>query len=402
MKYIYQARTKEGKLQTGTVEASSKEAAALLLQKYNIVVTSIKEASPPFLERFNISLTQKISKKDLAIFSRQLAVMLKARVSVVQSLRSLALQTKRSDFRDKIFKIAQLVEEGNSLSEAFGNFPEIFNSFYLSLIKRGETTGKIADSLQYLSQHLEREYDITTQVRNAMIYPIFILVVLTVVLIIVMFFVMPRLVDLLQQTTVKPPFFTQLMINFYSFLYRYGLFLGLGTVLIISVLVYYFTTREGRKVLDSLILKIPFFNALSKKIFLIRFTENLSTLIIAGLSINNALRITKDTVSNTVYKKILEETERDVISGEKMSASLVKHPQFIPPFVIQMIQVGEETGKLDKNLLEIAHFYQKEVDRAINNITTLLEPILIVGLGIIVAILAISIIQPLYETLGTI
>jgi type IV pilus assembly protein PilC len=401
MKYIYQARSKEGKIETGTVEASSKEAAALLLQKYNIFVTSIKESSPLILRTENLSIFNKVSRKDLAIFSRQLAVMMQSRVPVTQSLKSLAIQIKNPNFKEKILKIAQLVEEGNSLSDAFSNFPDIFNIFYVSLIKTGEASGKISESLDYLSNHLEREHDIISQLKSAMIYPAFVIVVLGAVLLIVMFFVMPRLVDLLKQTTSQPPLFTRLMIDFYSFLQGYGWILLVGFVLLVVFIIYYFTTKEGKKRLDRLSLKIPFVGGFLKKIFLIRFAENIATLIGAGLSINNALKITKDTVDNIVYKEILSETEERVSEGEKISTVLVKYPDYAPPFVVQMIQVGEETGKLDKNLMEIVSFYEKEVNRAVATFTALLEPILIIFLGVIVALLAVSVIQPLYGALGT-
>ena len=402
MKYIYQARSKEGKMETGTVEASSKEAAALLLQKYNIFVTSIREQTPLILRAENISFLNKVSKKDLAIFSRQLAVMVQSRVPITQSLKSLAVQTKNRGFKEKILKIAQLVEEGNPLSESFGTFPEVFNIFYVSLIKTGEASGKISESLYYLSDHLERESDISSQITGAMIYPIFVISVLLVVIPIVIIFLMPRLIDLLKETTVKPPAFTQMMIDFYGFISNYGWILLAGFFLLVLFLIYYFTTKEGKKRYDELSLKLPLIGGFLKKTFLIRFAENISTLIAAGLSINNALKITRDTVGNFVYQKILTETEERVSQGEKISAVLVKYPDYAPPFVVQMIQVGEETGTLDKNLMEIVNFYNKELKRAVETFTALLEPVLIIFLGIVVAFLAISVLEPLYGALGTV
>jgi len=402
MKYIYQARSKEGKIETGTVEASSKEAAALLLQKYNIFVTSLREQALLISRVENISFFHRVSKKDLAIFSRQLSVMLRSRVPVTQSLKSLAVQTKNPSFKEKILKISQLVEEGNPLSGAFGAFPEIFNVFYVSLIKTGEASGKISESLLYLSDHLEREHDISAQLTGAMIYPIFVLAVLFTAIPMVIFFVMPRLIDLLKESTSKPPLFTQMMINFYSFLAHYGWVLLVGFIFLVLFIIYYFTTKEGKVRYDQLSLKIPFFGGFLKKIFLIRFAENISTLIGAGLSINNALKITRDTVGNYVYRKILTETEERVSEGEKISSVLVKYPNYAPPFVVQMIQVGEDTGTLDKNLMEIVNFYNKEVKRAVETFTALLEPVLIIFLGIVVAFLAVSVIGPLYGTLETI
>jgi len=226
--------------------------------------------------------------------------------------------------------------------------------------------------------------------------------VLFAVIPMVIFFVMPRLVDLLKQTTAKPPMFTQLMINFYEFLANYGWILIVGFLALAIFIVVYFTTKEGKKRYDEVSLQVPFIGSFFKKIFLSRFAENISTLITAGLSINNALKITRDTVGNHVYQKILAETEQRVSEGEKISSVLVKYPNYAPPFVVQMIQVGEETGTLDKNLMEIVNFYNKEIKRAVDTFTVMLEPILIIVLGIIVAGLAISVIQPLYGALGTV
>ena len=402
MKYFYQARSKEGKLETGAVEASSKEAAAVLLQKYNIFVTSLKEQSSSILRAETIGFLNKISKKDLAVFSRQMAVLMQSRVPVVQSLKSLAVQAKNPVFKEKVLKISQLVEEGNPLSEAFATFPEIFNIFYTSLIKTGEASGRISESLNYLSDHLEREHDISSQITGAMIYPIFVISVLFAVIPMVIFFVMPRLVELLKTTVAEPPVFTRIMIGFYSFLASYGWIILVGFLLLVLFIVYYFTTKEGKKRFDSLSLKVPLISSFFKKIFLVRFAESLSTLITAGLSINNALKITRDIVGSFVYKNILTETEERVSEGEKISSVLVKYPDYAPPFVVQMIQVGEETGTLDKNLMEIVNFYNKELKRAIATFTALLEPILIIFLGAFVALLAISVLEPLYGAIGTI
>ncbi len=403
MKYIYQARSKEGKLETGAVEATSKEAAVLLLQKYNIFVTSLKEETPAILRGGNITLFERVSKKDLAIFSRQLAVMMQSRVPVTKSLKSLAGQTKKQGFRDKILKISQLVEEGNSLSSALSAFPKVFSLFFVSLVKTGEASGKISETLYFLSEHMEREYDISAQIRDAMIYPAFVISALGGMLLVMIFFLMPRLLEVMKTAAVNPPPLTMMMINGYDFFMRYGWIIIVVFLAAITLLVYYlFMTKEGKKAYDKLSLKIPLLNGFLKKIFLIRFAENISTLLTAGLSINNALNITKDTVDNFVYKQIISETEQGVSEGQKMSAVLAKYPAYIPAFVVEMMQVGEETGTLDKNLMEIVNFYQKEVERAVKTFTALLEPILIIFLGVVVALMAVFVLQPLYGILGSI
>ena len=386
----------------GTVEASTKEAAAALLQKYNIFVTSLKEESQRSIFFKKLTLTTKISKKDLVIFSRQLAVMLESRVPVTQSLAGLAAQTTKENFKEKIIKISQLVDEGNSLSVAFSYYPEVFDAFYISLVKTGEASGKISESLYFLSDHLEREHDIESQIKGAMIYPIFVISVLTIVIAIVMTVVMPRISDLLKQTTVNPPLFTVMMLNFYDFLSHYGWIIVLGFFVMMAFIIHYFRTEKGKIVYDKLSLTLPVIGGFFKKIFLIRFTENLATLISAGLTINSALKITKGTINNYVYKQIVSETEKGVLEGEKLSSILVRHSEYIPPFVVQMVEVGEQTGKLEKNLMEVVNFYRKEVKRSVDTFIALLEPVLIIFLGSIVALLAISVLAPLYESLGTI
>ncbi len=402
MKFTYKARTKEGKMETGTIEASSKEAAAVLLQKYNIFVTSLEEEviKGSFFKK--LEFRTKVSKKDLAVFSRQLAVMLESRVPVIQSLSSLSIQTNKTDFKKTILEIAKLVEEGVPLSGAFARFPQTFDNFYVNLVKSGEISGKISETLYYISDHLEREDEITSQIKQVMIYPIFTLVTLFVVVNVIVIFLIPRIESLIQESNANPPLFTVIMLNFYRFLENYWLILMLVFILSVIFIIFYFRTKEGKKVFDRLSLKIPFLGDILRKVFLTRFCGNVSTLMAAGISVNKALEITGNTVDNVIYKKIIDEIENKVSEGEKISFVLVEHQDYFPSFVIQMIKVGEETGKLDKTLMEVVNFYQKEIKRQIDLFLTFLSPILIMFLGVIVAILAISVFASLYTVVGTI
>lgn len=403
MKFIYQARTKEGKIQSGTIEASSREAAAALLRKYNLYITSLKEVkiTPLFLIE-KIKLFQRVSKKDLAILSRQLGIMIDSRIPVVQSLLILASQIRNPTFREKIIKISRLVEEGNPLSKAFSYFPEIFDLFYISILKSGEASGKISESLNYLSEHLEREYNINSQIRNAMVYPIFILIVLITAIVITFIGVVPGFVKVLQEVKVELPFITRLMLKFYSFLINFGWLSILAFIALVIFFIYYLRTKEGKRIYDKFSLKIPLFGPFFQKIFLVRFAENLSTLIMAGISITKALQITKGVIGNSVYKEILSETEKMVSQGEKINFVLSRYPEVVPTFVSQMVRVGEDTGKLDKTLREIVNFYQGEIDRTIKVFISLFEPILIIVLGVIIGLLAISLFMPLYNIIGSI
>jgi len=401
VKYSYKARTKEGKIETGTIEAYSKEAAALLLQKYNVFVTSLEEEQEKESLFKKVGLVKKVPKKDLTIFFRQLSVMLQSRVPVVQSLVSLASQNRNPYFRDVITKISNLVQEGLPLSEALNYYPNIFNNLYISLLRSGEASGNIAGSLQYISQNLERENDVAFQLRQAMIYPLFVVCILLSVLTIIVVEVMPRITELIKESNANPPFFTILILNFYSFLQQYWMFLILGIIFVIMMILFYFTTKEGRKSYDSFSLKIPFLGEILKKIFIARFCTNIATLITSGVSINKALEITQDTMNNSLYKEIIYQIKKEVSQGEKISSVLSKYQSYFPSFVVQMIKVGEDTGKLDKTLLEVVNFYNKETREMIDLFAKLLEPIMIIFLGIVVASLAISVLSPLYGALGS-
>ena len=394
MKFSYQARTEEGELRIGEIEASSKENAALLLRKYGLFPTVLKKSIEPVFARFKI--TKKISKKDLSTFSKHLGLMLSSQVSPVEALLIIASQIKNFNFREKILKMSGLVEKGNSFSETFSFFPECFDDFYINLIKSGEATGRIPESLSHLGKHLETEYDIISRIKGALAYPILVLFVTAVIIIIVMFWVIPGLAEMMEVFESKPSIFTKLVFNFFYFLRSWGWLLILMFLGMVGFFWNYFRTEEGKKFFDKSSLKIPLFGDFFKKLYLSRFSESLSTLISAGLPITKALRITGKVIGNSAYKKIIVETEKRVSQGEKISSVLIKYPELIPPFVSQMIRVGEKTGKLDETLSEVLNFYQKEVKVMTETFMSILEPILIIFVGIIVAILAAAVFSAYY------
>ncbi|MBU4204894.1 type II secretion system F family protein, partial [Patescibacteria group bacterium] len=256
------------------------------------------------------------------------------------------------------------------------------------------------EALDYLSSHLEREHDITAKIKGAMIYPVVVLSALLVVVVIVMTVVMPKLIVIIKDIGGPIPLSTRLVLGFYNFFTHYGWIILIAFVFLVAFLIYYFKSEKGKKVFDRMIIKVPFVSEFLKKTYLTRFAENLSTLITAGLPITRALKITKNTISNFVYQEIVDETEKNVSEGAKISSVLVKYPEYIPTFVIQMIKVGEETGTLNKTLMEIVNFYQKEITRIVDNFMTIIEPILILVLGLGVALLAISVLSPMYGMLG--
>ena len=400
MKFNYQARTKKGEIQSGTVEASSREAAIALLQKYGLYVTVLEEAEAPPIYARRIKFFERIPASDIVLFSRQLSILFKSKVPLVEALEVLAIQTKNPDFKEKIFKLAEDVEGGTALSGALSRHPKIFSSFYIAIVKAGEASGKLSEALSYLAEHLEREYRLISRIRGAMIYPAMVIIIAILVLFLMMFFVIPQLTPVLTEAGAELPAITKMIIGLSDFLKKWGWILILILIGLIIGLFRYYRTKEGKKFFDKSFLRLPLAGPLLKMIYLSRFAENLSTLISGGLPIAQALEITGRIVGNTTYKEIIFRARDEVRRGEPVSSVLGRSPENFPPVFTQMTLVGEKTGTLDKTLTDVADFYQKEVDRTVENLLSILEPALIVFLGLIVAGLMAAILLPLYRMAG--
>lgn len=402
MKLNYQARTKEGTLQTGTVDASSREAALALLEKYDLFVTSLEraEAMPVFFRQ--IKIFQRIPSGEIVSFSRQLAIMFSSRIPIVEIFYTLAKQTQNSLLKEKIVEIAEDVEGGVALSVALSKHPKLFNQFYVSMVKSGEVSGELSEVLNYLADHLESDKDFRSKMTGAMIYPIMVLIVVIVVILAMVFFVIPKLGEMIKEMGVQPPLLTQVVLGFSDFLRKKAISVLIALIAIIVAFFRFLKTEKGKKVYDRISLKIPIIGGFFKKVYLTRFAENLATLISGGLPITRALEITSDIVGNSVYKSIILETRDGVRRGEPMSAILEKYPEVIPPLFTQMTLVGEKAGQVSPALMHIVGFYSKDVARTLDNFVSFLEPLLIIFLGIVVAGLVAAVLMPIYQIgLGT-
>jgi type IV pilus assembly protein PilC len=400
MKFNYQARTGTGEIQSGTVEASSKEAALTVLQKYNLYVTFLEETGLEPTWAKKIKLFERISKQEIAIFFRQLAIMFKSKVPIIEAIYVLAKQTQNLSFREKINKIAGEVEGGTPLSQAFSLYPDLFSYFYISMVKSGEVSGKLSQSLEYLANHLEREYTFQSKLKGAMVYPLFVVFVFIIVVSVMVVFIIPRMAEVLTESGQELPLLTKTIINISLFFKSWGLVIILLLAGLIFFIFRYSKTAEGKKFFDKSLLKLPILGDLFKKIYISRFAENLSTLITAGLPISQALEITGEIVGNDVYHTIIIQTRDEVRKGEQISTTFEKNPQFIPPILFQMTLTGEKTGNLDETLLDVVNFYQKEIEQKTNTLISLLEPLMIVFLGGLVGIIVASILLPLYQMGG--
>lgn len=397
MKFHYQARNKEGEVQTGVIEAYSDEAALALLQNSGLIVTLLEAAElKPFYAR-EIQVFRKISKKDVVVFSRQISLMFRSKIPLVQVLRTLAEQTSNVNFRDKVLNLAQTVEGGTSLSQALARFPKIFSPFYINLVKSGEASGTLAESLDYLADHLEREYFLLSKVRAALIYPVIVVVVVIVVLVLLAYFIIPQLAEVLIETGQDLPTITIVIIKLAEFVRSWGWTLLIFFIVLFAILFRYIKTPAGKKTWDKYILRIPLVNSLLKMIYVSRFAENLATLTKGGLDISRSLEITSDVMGNESYRSLIFEVRNEVRKGENISRLLKEKPDLFPPMLTQMVMVGEKTGTLEQSLMNVVSFYRGEIERTTESLVRILEPVLVIILGGIVGLIVASLFIPLYQ-----
>jgi type IV pilus assembly protein PilC len=394
MKFNYQARSEDGQIQSGVVEARDLDDAVAVLQKHGLYVSFIDEEKVSVYEK-EISFFEKIAKKDIVLFSRQMAIMFKAGVPIVESLKSIGEQTNKQKFKEQIIKIAEKVEGGQTLSQALIYFPRTFSPFYVGMIKSGEVSGRLSETLEYLAGHLEREYNFNNKIIGALTYPVFVLLVFISILFFMMIFVIPKLADIFAE--MELPFLTRVILGASAVIAQWWWLPIIFLILPVILAFRYLKTEEGKKTLDKIVFKIPLINEFFKKISLVRVAENLSTLIAGGLPIVQAIEVTSDVVGSEKYREIMIETKNGVRRGELMSHVLLKYPKYFPPLFVQMIMVGEKTGKIDSSLRNVVSFYQGDIDRALEGLIKLLEPIMIIILGGMVGLLVISILMPIYQ-----
>jgi len=397
MQFNYQARTKEGEIKLGTIEASSREAALNLLEKYGLFATFLEEVKVVPIYQRKIKLFERIPQGEIVSFTRQTAILFKSRIPIVEIFYTLGKQTKNQLFKQKIMDIAESVEGGSSLSAALARHPKVFNQFFVSIVKSGEVSGELPEVLDYLADHLERDHDFQSKILGAMIYPALVLVVVFVVLAAMFLFVIPKLGEVIEEMGAEVPLVTQIILSASDFFRKWGLIVMAVFVALIVGIVWYAKSNEGKKIFDKAFLRFPIIGGFIQKISLTRFAENLATLISGGVPIAQSLEITADIVGNDVFKTIILEARDGVKKGETISSILEKYPQFVPPLFTQMTLIGERAGQISPALMNVVSFYQKDVDRTLENFVGFLEPLLIIFLGIVVAGLVAAVLMPIYQ-----
>ena len=395
MKFIYQARTKAGEFKKGLVTAGSQSKAEQLLSDNGLIIVSLKEQRESWMNKLDI-FSNRISYKDLVLFSRQFSTLVAARVPIVQALRILESQVSNKGLVAITKSLVASVEGGESLSLALSKHPKTFGNIYVSLVKSGEASGQVAESLSYLADQLEKDYDLRSRVKSAMTYPAFVLSALVVVGILMFKFVLPNLISVLKEQNAELPLVSKVLIRFTDFFEVYWWVVLLGLAFLAAGVRFYVQSSSGRYVWDKLKMRLPVIGMVLEKIYLARFSRNLATLVAGGIPIIQALSIISENINNLIYRYILLETAQQETNGKAISDSLAHHKEF-PPLVTQMVKVGEQTAQLDSILLKLAIFYEKEVDAKVSTLSSLLEPIIMLILGIGVGILVAGVLMPIYN-----
>ncbi len=401
MEFLYQAKTQTGELIAGKVEAPSEDQAVNVLQQKGLAILSLEESKKGLLLQDLTSVFSKPSRKDVVLFTRQMATLIEADVPLVEGLHALVRQVEKEPFRKVISAIISSVEGGASLSVALAEHGKVFDHFYISLVKAGEVSGKLQTTLSYLADYMERSASLNSKIKGALAYPAFILAAMIVVTIILMTTVLPQLLSIIKDAGVTDlPFTTKILIVTTGFITKYIILLLILLIGGVIALVSYVKTPVGRYRLDNLKIKVPQFGEIIRNFYIARIAETLATLIRAGVPILDGINITSDVVGNAVYRNILLEARENVQGGGTMSEVFEKHKE-IPVLVSSMLVIGEKTGRTDFMLENIFNFYKSESENSIQNLSQLIEPALILILGLGVGILVSAILLPIYSMVSS-
>lgn len=393
-KFKYTA-TKDNKVVDGVIEASSKEAALKTLGHQDIHATSIK------LQSNRLSLLKKpgggVKKKDLVVFTRQLSTMISAGVPLNRSLSTLQAQAGSKNFATTISMVSKDIEGGMPLAEAFAKHPKVFNDIYVNMVRAGETGGILDDILKKLATQVEKDATMRKKIKSAMAYPAVIFSITIVAFFGIMIFVIPKIGAIIKDLggpDAELPVYTQFMLASSDFMRSNAVIILIVAIGGGVMLKRYIATPKGKYRFHAFLLKVPIIRTIISKIALARFARTFASLMAAGVAVLDALEVTGSAVGNKVIEAELKEAAKEVKNGKQLSQPLAKSKLF-PPIVSQMIAVGEETGQIDVILLKVADFYEEEVDATIDALSSLLEPIMIVFLGAMVGMIAISVMGPI-------
>lgn len=389
--FSYIAKNKEGEQIKGLVEAETDSSAAKLLIGKNLIPVDISVKK----QKGDLNLFGRVSVKDKALFARQLATMINAGLPISQALSTLKEQASNPKLKNIVESVGKDIEGGSQLSISLSKFPAVFKQLDISLIATGEASGTLDKTLLRLADQTEKTYRMNRKIRSAFTYPAFIMGVVIAVIVLMVVYVMPQMESLYKSFDATLPFLTRMMIGLSHLLTKYGIFVLVGFVAFLIFLRSIIQKPAVRRIWDTFKLKAPVFGDFLIKVYITRFSRTLAGLVASGVPLLDSLRIVSDAVGNTIFKQIILDAAEKVKGGIPLSTPL-KENEYFPIIVSQMIGVGEKTGELDSMLDNLANYFEEEVDNIVKNFSSLLEPIIIVVMGVIVGTLLVAIMMPIY------
>lgn len=395
MLFNYKAIENTGAKKEGQIEAVTIDIAIDALQKRGLIIADIEPAEQEkWYQKFSIG--SKVKNKDVVILSRQMATLFEAHVSALKIFNLLAAEIDNKHLKTVLSEVTEDLQAGSTISKALAKHPDVFSEFYVNMVKSGEETGKLNETFEFLADYLDRNYEVVTKAKNALIYPAFVLSVFTGVMILMFTFIVPKISLILKDSGQEVPIYTKIVFAISDLMVDYGAFLAAGIVIVVFMLIRYIRTDEGRAAWARFKLSIPYVGELYKKLYLSVISDNMNTMVLSGIPMARAIEVTSSVVGNEIYRHILDDALVAVKSGSSFSTALAGHEE-IPGMLVQMIKVGEETGELGSILKTMARFYQREVVNAVDTLVGLIEPVMIVLLALGVGTLLASVLIPIYN-----
>jgi len=392
--FKYLARNQEGKKEEGEIEAKNQTEAGHILQNKELRVLTISEKKEK--KGFEL-IPQRISSVDKIFFTQNLYIMIRTGFSLAQGLKTLVAQTENKRFCSIIDKLRADVEKGITLSKAMTKFPKVFNELFVNMIASGEISGKLEDVLQQLTLQMKKDHALLSKVKSALMYPSIITVAMLGIGIGMIVYVIPQIRFIFDSAGVQLPLPTRIVLGLSDLLQNDGVYLFLGLVVVVFLYRRFLKTERGKLIIHKIMLKSPILGGIVRKINIARFTRNLSSLLKTDIPIVQAFTIIERTLGNIYYKKAMKETSEKVKEGVTISQVLGQFPELFPPILIQMVSVGEQSGTLEIIADEIAQFYEEDVDQTMSSLPTILEPVIMLMIGVAAGGLVAAIILPIYS-----
>ena len=402
--YTYKAISPTGDRSEGVIDAPSVDIAIASLQKKGLILSTIVPAdAKKNIFDINISFFNKVSTKDIVILSRQLATLFDAQVSALRIFRLIGDQAENPALKKRLIEVSDDLKDGSSISNALSKHKDVFSPFYVNMVRSGEESGKLNETFDYLADYLDRNYEVESKAKSALIYPSFVIATFLAVMVLMFTVIIPKIGVMITESGNGAPIpaYTQVVLAISSLLIHYGLFVAIGVIIVVFFIWRYLKTVEGARNLAIFKLQVPYVGDLFRKLYFSRICDNMATMITSGIPMLRALEITSSVVDNDVYQAILNDALTQVKGGTSLSNALGQYPKEIPGIMVQMVKVGEETGELGSILKTLAKFYQREVINAVDTLVSLIEPVMIVTLGIGVGLLLASVLVPIYNIAST-